>query len=150
MDGKKTFSCSRTPNVMIIKYTVNNVTPTVRLSRYRDRVSTTYNATTAKNSNNIVYSMPYELICMDSLPGSFLCKMFRMSHGMPNDIKMANEFAPNEFETPTPPSPFRAINTLEMPSGMQPPAARKVSPITASGILNVKPENTPNASFNIR
>lgn len=77
---------------------------------------------------------------MDSLPGSFRCKIFRMSHGIPNDIKMANEFAPNEFETPTPPSPFRTINTLDIPSGIQPPAARNVNPITASGILKVKPE----------
>lgn len=78
--------------------------------------------------------------------------MFRISHGTPSDINMASEFAPREFETPIPPSPdnkqsitvrfdiersslpLRIINTLEIASGMHPPAANKVSPITDSGI----------------
>lgn len=32
--------------------------------------------------------------------------MFRISHGTPSDINMASEFAPNEFDTPNPPSPI--------------------------------------------
>lgn len=63
--------------------------------------------------------------------------MFRMSHGMPSDNKIANEFAPSEFDTPKPPSFLRINSTLEIPSGRQPPAAKNVSPIMASGILNV-------------
>lgn len=73
--------------------------------------------------------------------------MLWISHGTPNDIRMANEFAPSEFDTPTPPSFFRIINTLEIPSGKQPPAAKNVIPITASFILNVSPENGYN--FNL-
>lgn len=65
--------------------------------------------------------------------------MFLINHGIPSDIKMANEFAPKEFDTPTPLSPLRILNTLDIPSGMHPPAAKNVSPITASGTENVKP-----------
>ena len=59
---------------------------------------------------------------------------------MPSDMRIAKEFAPSEFDTPTPPSFLRIIKTLDIPSGIQPPAARKVRPITASGMLNVKPK----------
>lgn len=114
--------------------------PTVFLSRYRDRVSTMYSDRVARSNRSIVYSTPYEVIWMTSLPGVFRLSIFLISHGMPKDIKMARELAPSEFETPIPPSPLRTDSTLEMPSGMQPPAARKVRPMTASGTRMVKPE----------
>lgn len=137
--GKNTFNSNRIPNVIITKYVKIKVTPTDFFSRYPDNVNTTYNATAAINSNKIVYSIPYEAIMIDDLFGSFRLIMFLISHGMPSDIKMASEFAPKELDTPTPLSPFRMLSTLDMPSGMHPPAAKNVRPITASGTENVKP-----------
>lgn len=116
-----------------------NANPTSFFNRYPAMLNTTNNAITAINSNNIVYSMPYDVMRITSLPGTLRCRIFLISHGMPSDIKMAKELAPNEFDTPMPPSPLRMAKTLDIPSGMQPPAARNVSPITASGIRNVKP-----------
>lgn len=49
-----------------------------------------------------------------------------MSHGTPNDNKMSSELEPNEFETPTPLSPFRIAKILDIASGVQFPAARNV------------------------
>lgn len=79
---------------------------------------------------------------MLAFSGTFRFKIFFISHGIPRDIRIANELAPSEFDTPTPPSPFLTINTDEIPSGMQPPAAKNVNPITASGILKVNPTET--------
>lgn len=114
-----------------------SIRPTVRLRRYFDKVSTTYNAITANKSSIILYSVLYGFNRIDCFPGVFIFKIFFIIHGMPSDIRMAKELAPSEFDTPTPPSPLRIIKTLDIPSGIQPPAARNVRPITASGILNV-------------
>lgn len=114
--------------------------PTDRFNRYLATVSTTYNAIIANSNSIMLYSVLYGFSWIDSCPGLFRCIIFRMSHGMPSDIKIAKEFAPSELDTPTPPSFFRTISTEDIPSGRQPPAAKKVSPITASGIRNVVPK----------
>lgn len=49
--------------------------------------------------------MPYDLSAIKDFAGLFELIIFLMSHGNPSDNKMANEFAPREFETPIPPSP---------------------------------------------
>lgn len=119
------------------RYTLMRATPTVRLIRYLAIVSITYNAMIAIKSSKILYSVLYGLREIDSSPGVFRYRIFLMSHGIPRDIKMANELAPSEFDTPTPPSFLRIIKTLDIPSGKQPPAAKNVNPITASGMFNV-------------
>lgn len=111
--------------------------PTVRFNRYFAIVSTIYKDEMANKSNTIVYCVLFGFNGIDSFPGVFRYIMFRMSHGTPSDNKIANEFAPSEFDTPNPPSFFLINKTLEIPSGKHPPAANKVSPINASGILNV-------------
>lgn len=116
-----------------------SIRPAVRLRRYFDNVSTMYNEKIANKSNNMLYSVEYGFSVIDCFPGVFRFKIFFISHGIPSDIKMAKELAPRLFDTPTPPSFLRTISTLDIPSGMQPPAAKNVIPITASGIENVKP-----------
>lgn len=113
--------------------------PTDRFSRCPEMYNITYRAITANKRSKILYSVLFGLSKIDCLPGVFRFIIFLMSHGIPKDMSIAKEFAPSEFETPTPPSFFRIIKTLDMPSGIHPPAAKNVSPITASGIWNVKP-----------
>lgn len=90
--------------------------PTDRFKRYFDNVSTIYNEITAIKSNRMLYSVLFGLSSIDCLSGVFWCKTLLISHGIPSDINMANELAPSEFDTPTPPSFFRIISTLEIPS----------------------------------
>lgn len=112
--------------------------PTVLLNRNLENENTVYNITTDKNNNKIVDSMPFESIrTIEYAFGSFQCNKFRINHVTPRDRKISKLLEPNEFETPIPFSPFRIIKILDNASGVQFPAARNVSPITASGIPSV-------------
>lgn len=117
-----------------------SVQPTVRFNRYFAMLSTINSDKMANKSNNMLYSVVYGFNIMLCLPGVLRYIRFRMNHGTPSDNKIANEFAPSEFDTPKPPSFLRINRTLEMPSGKQPPAAKNVRPMMASGIRNVYPK----------
>lgn len=94
-----------TPIVKNIEYMVNNVNPTGLFRWYFAIASTAYSNIIATNSDAIVYSMPKEFKTINDLSLVLWWMMLCISHGTPRDIKIASEFAPNEFETPIPLSP---------------------------------------------
>lgn len=79
--------------------------PTLRRSWYLANHITVYKMTVAISSNSIEYSIPYDVRLMYDRSGSPALIMLRISHGAPSDRSTANELAPNEFDTPMPPSP---------------------------------------------
>lgn len=62
------------------------------------------------------------------------------SQGRPRQRQMSMVFPPRLLLKPSPPSPRRAMIRVENASGMLPPAARNVSPITESGMPIMSPE----------
>ena len=61
------------------------------------------------------------------------------SQGSPSPKKISKTLDPIEFDTAISPYPFRATRTDAIVSGTDVPAAKKVIPMTVSGIPKVKP-----------
>lgn len=155
-------SSTRMASAMNTAYTELRVIPTTFLRRYLDQVRIRYRASTANIRNIIVNSMPYDWISIWASVVEAPPIMVFTNHGTPSDIRMANELAPRELDTPNPPSPVnrdksvsyarhgqeiqfiwnpprRVRITHDIASGRQPPQASSVIPITVSGMPKVTP-----------
>lgn len=130
--------CIITLSETMHEYAKRKLTPTNLVKRYLDRVRITYSKMTESSNKNIVDS-----ISLTSIEGFwfllFQLSKLPMNHTTPSDKKMFNELEPSELETPNPRSPFRIIIMLVIASGVQFPAAKKTSPIIASEMPNVYP-----------
>merc|ERR1719171_3337992 len=67
-----------------------------------------------------------------------------MNHGRPSPMQMSNTLEPTALETAMSPSPSAATATDPRASGMEVPMARKVRPMTTSGM----PQRQPILSMN--
>mmetsp|Transcript_68541 Transcript_68541/g.108848 ORF Transcript_68541/g.108848 Transcript_68541/m.108848 type:complete len:123 (-) Transcript_68541:316-684(-) len=83
----------------------------------------------------IEISNPSALTCTASPPYT----MENSNQGTGRPTKISNKLLPTEEDTAISPSPFFATITEDNKSGIEVPAAKKVRPITTSGICSVSP-----------
>lgn len=131
---------TRMANVMKITYKTKNTPPIdfLSLNFAMNKVSQSKDVATRREPTT--KSMPTELILTAVSEPSTSNMSVLMSQGRPKANSMAKELAPNAFDTPIPPSPLLDMMNIEHASGRQPPKARKVMPITDSGMKNVWPK----------
>lgn len=134
------------------------VIPIFQSSRKRFTANATYKPTSVESSDTAEYVRPLEfrVICnqntlninqIESVLYSYTQfslgtsgrKYDLTNHGNPRQSKMSNVFDPIELLMPIAPCPWLVTITLDTASGTLVPAARKVKPITESGMFNVSP-----------
>lgn len=117
----------------------NSATPSFLDSRNLLITMATYKIKATTMRANIVYANEPDSIWIYAEESVSIINVF-MNHGIPRDKRIFIVLAPRALETPIDPSPLLDIIIKENDSGKHPPAARKVSPRTESGIPSTTPK----------
>lgn len=102
--GKNKFVSMRIWSVIRMAQMMNKATPTFRLNRKWKKLRIVNKANVATKSIPTLNLILCEFNIITLFSVLYVIQ-FLMNHGTPNDSKIANELAPNEFDTPIPLSP---------------------------------------------